>query len=117
MKNEDSEEFDEDLLHQLIESLNNIKNGKIRKIKEFNLKVDPYSPKVAQIVKDMKELENQGFQFEGAEASFELLIKKTFGLHRKFFDLIGFRVIIEKNPDEKKIIFTFIRLILPPMCQ
>ncbi|KHO47784.1 MAG: hypothetical protein QT00_C0002G0446 [archaeon GW2011_AR5] len=33
MKNEDSEEFDEDLLHQLIESLNNIKNGKIRKIK------------------------------------------------------------------------------------
>ena len=69
----------------------------IRKIKDFKLQVDPDSPKVMQIVKELKELENQGFQFEGAEASFELLIKKTFGLHRKFFELIGFRVIVEKR--------------------
>ncbi len=71
----------------------------IRKIKEFNLKVDPDSPKVAQIVKEMKELESQGFQFEGAEASLELLIKKTFGLHRKFFVLTGFRLIVEKRKE------------------
>jgi 2-isopropylmalate synthase len=71
----------------------------IRKIKDFKLKVDPDSPKVAQIVKELKELENQGFQFEGAEASFELLIKKTFGLHRKFFDLVGFRLIVEKRKE------------------
>ncbi len=69
----------------------------IRKIKDFKLKVDPDSPKVAQVIRELKELENQGFQFEGAEASFELLIKKTFGLHRKFFDLTGFRVIDEKR--------------------
>ncbi len=71
----------------------------IRKIKDFKLKVDPDSPKVAQIVKELKDLENQGFQFEGAEASFELLIKKTFGLHRKFFDLAGFRLIVEKRKE------------------
>ncbi|MBI5056670.1 MAG: citramalate synthase [Nitrospirae bacterium] len=71
----------------------------IRKIKDFKLKVDPDSPKVTQIVKELKELENQGFQFEGAEASFELLIKKTFGLHRKFFDLMGFRLIVEKREE------------------
>jgi len=71
----------------------------IRKAKEFNLKIDPDSPKITQIIKEMKELENQGFQFEGAEASFELLMKKTFGLYRKFFDLIGFRVIIEKRKE------------------
>ncbi|MBI5195550.1 MAG: citramalate synthase [Nitrospirae bacterium] len=71
----------------------------IKKIKEFNLKVDPDSPKVAQIVKEMKELESQGFQFEGAEASLELLIKKTFGLHRKFFVLAGFRLIVEKRKE------------------
>jgi len=73
------------------------KSNIIRKIKEFKLKIDPDSPKVLEIVKEMKELENQGFQFEGAEASLELLIKKTFGLHRKFFDLIGFRVIVSKR--------------------
>lgn len=71
----------------------------IRKIKDFNLKVEPDSPKVNQIVKELKELENQGFQFEGAEASLELLMKKTFGLHRKFFDLMGFRVIISKRKE------------------
>jgi 2-isopropylmalate synthase len=71
----------------------------IRKIQDFKLKVDPDSPKVLQIVKDLKELENQGYQFEGADASFELLVKKTFGLHRKFFDLIGFRVIVSKRKE------------------
>lgn len=75
------------------------KSNIIRKIEDFKLKIDPDSPKVAEIVREMKELENQGFQFEGAEASLELLIKKTFGLHRKFFDLIGFRVIDEKRKE------------------
>jgi 2-isopropylmalate synthase len=77
------------------------KSNIIKKIKEFNLKVDPDSPKVLQIIKQLKDLESQGFQFEGAEASFELLMKKTFKLHRKFFDLIGFRVIVEKKDESE----------------
>src|SRR4030065_1786244 len=51
------------------------------------------------MVTTLKNLENEGFQFEGAEASFELLMKKELGLHRRFFDLIGFRVIIEKRKE------------------
>jgi 2-isopropylmalate synthase len=73
----------------------------VRKIKDFKLKIDPDDPKVAGVVTSLKELENQGFQFEGAEASFELLIKKTFGLYRKFFDLIGFRVIVSKRKESE----------------
>jgi 2-isopropylmalate synthase len=75
------------------------KSNVIRKAKEFNLQIDPDSPKVTKIVRELKDLENQGFQFEGAEASFELLMRKAFGLHRKFFDLIGFRVIVEKRKE------------------
>ncbi len=75
------------------------KSNIIRKIKDFKLNIDPDSPKVNQIVKDLKDLENQGFQFEGAEASLELLIKKMFGHYRKFFDLKGFRVIVEKRKE------------------
>jgi 2-isopropylmalate synthase len=71
----------------------------LRKAREFGLKVDPADPKVQEIVSSLKELESQGFQFEGAEASFELLMKKALGLHRRFFDLIGFRVIIEKRKE------------------
>jgi 2-isopropylmalate synthase len=75
------------------------KSNILRKAKEFNLKADTDSPEISQVAREMKELESQGFQFEGAEASFELLMKKAFGLHRKFFDLFGFRVIIEKRKE------------------
>lgn len=45
-----------------------------------------------QIVQDIKQLEAEGYQFEGAEASFELLIKKAQGKYTPFFELQGFRV-------------------------
>ena len=45
---------------------------------------------------ELKELENQGYQFEAAEGSFELLMRRAKGQRRKFFDLIGYRVTVEK---------------------
>jgi len=51
----------------------------------------------------IKELEMRGYQFEGAEGSLELLIKKALGLHKKYFDLIGFRVIVEKKEKNQPI--------------
>ncbi|MCX5717812.1 MAG: citramalate synthase [Nitrospirae bacterium] len=75
------------------------KSNILRKAKEFNIHIAPDSPQLQDILNRLKELEHQGFQFEGAEASFELLLKKALGLHRKFFDLIGFRVIVEKRKE------------------
>jgi 2-isopropylmalate synthase len=69
----------------------------LRKAEEFGINLDSDSPQLQDMVTTLKNLENEGFQFEGAEASFELLMKKALGLHRKFFDLIGFRVIVEKR--------------------
>jgi 2-isopropylmalate synthase len=69
----------------------------LRKAKEFGIELSPGSPQLQDILQRLKELENQGYQFEAAEASFELLMKKALGLHRRFFDLIGFRVIVEKR--------------------
>jgi len=76
------------------------KSNIIRKAQEFGIKLDPDSPELKELVAILKDLENQGFQFEAAEASFELLMKKHLGLYRKFFDLLGFRVIVEKRRDE-----------------
>jgi 2-isopropylmalate synthase len=78
------------------------KSNILRKAAEFGIKLDPDSPQVHDIVTELKELENQGFQFEGAEASFELLMKKALGLHKRFFDLIGFRVIVEKRKEKEE---------------
>jgi 2-isopropylmalate synthase len=75
------------------------KSNVLRKAEEFGIQLDPDSPQVQDMVTTLKNLENEGFQFEGAEASFELLMKKSLGLHRRFFDLIGFRVIVEKRKE------------------
>jgi 2-isopropylmalate synthase len=75
------------------------KSNILRKAKEFNIKIDPESPQLHNILNDLKKLEHQGFQFEAAEASFELLLKKALGLHKKFFDLMGFRLIVEKRKE------------------
>ncbi|MBF0330006.1 MAG: citramalate synthase [Nitrospirae bacterium] len=74
----------------------------LRKAEEFKIRLDADSPEVQGILDRMKGLEHQGFQFEGAEASFELLLKKALGLHRRFFDLIGFRVIDEKRHENEE---------------
>ncbi len=78
------------------------KSNILRKASEFGIKLDPDSPQIQDIVTRLKDLENQGFQFEGAEASFELLMKKSLGLHKRFFDLVGFRVIVEKRKEQEE---------------
>jgi 2-isopropylmalate synthase len=71
----------------------------LRKAEEFGIRLSIDSAQLQDIITQLKELESQGFQFEGAEASFELLMKKELGLHKRFFDLVGFRVIIEKRKE------------------
>lgn len=65
------------------------------KAQEYNLDVGN-DEQTRKILERIKELENRGYQFEGAEASFELLVKKTLGTYQPFFKLLGFRVIVEK---------------------
>lgn len=57
------------------------------------------SPEAEQIFKAMKEAEKVGYQYEGAEASFELLTRKALGNYKPFFQLLGFRGIVEKFQD------------------
>jgi 2-isopropylmalate synthase len=72
------------------------------KAKEFGLDPEEVTPAVRKVLAEVKELENRGFQFEGAEASFELLLQKTAnGRRSRFFRLIGFRVIDEKRSEEE----------------
>lgn len=73
------------------------KSNLIYKAKDFGLDVDSDDPRINKVLEDLKVLENKGFQYEGAEASFELLIAKAMGTFRKFFDLLSFRVIDEKR--------------------
>jgi 2-isopropylmalate synthase len=52
---------------------------------------------VDRVLKKIKQLEDQGYQFEGAEGSFELIVQEARGLYQPYFDLRGFRIISEKK--------------------
>ena len=65
-----------------------------------------------KILNEVQELENKGYQFEAAEASFELLVKKVMGTHKSFFQLEKFHVTIEKNSAGKMISQATVKLIV-----
>ncbi len=71
------------------------------KAQQYGLNLKSDSPVVRKILKELKELEHEGFQYEGAEASFELLIQEALKKREKYFKLHGFRVIDEKREEGK----------------
>ena len=69
----------------------------LAKAKKYGLDLEHLSPKAREIVDKLKEMEHLGYQFEAAEGSFEILIKKSLQQMSDYFELEGFRVIIEKR--------------------
>ncbi|MGD0090979.1 MAG: citramalate synthase [Planctomycetota bacterium] len=63
--------------------------------RKFNLDERPQDLK--KVLQRVRELENEGHTFEAADASFELLVRKTLNKHQPFFDLLGFRVVTMVN--------------------
>lgn len=73
----------------------------LHKAEQWNLKLDPKDPVLPIIINELKEQENLGFQYEGAEASFELLMRQAMGLQRNYFKFKSFRVMNHKYRMDK----------------
>lgn len=71
----------------------------LHKVADLNIDLKKGSKEMKKILEALKDLEAEGYEFEAADASFELLVKKKIGCHRQFFDLKGFRVIVERRED------------------
>jgi 2-isopropylmalate synthase len=52
---------------------------------------------LTQILNQVQDLEHAGYEFEAAEASFDLLVKKAAGLYHPWFERLAYRVNIEHN--------------------
>ncbi len=76
----------------------------IEKAKKFDVDLTKGSPEIRSVLDHVMQLEHGGYSFEGAEASFELLLKKSLGMYQKVFELKGFRLIIEKRGPEEEVI-------------
>jgi 2-isopropylmalate synthase len=71
----------------------------VQKAQELAVKIDKKSPEAKELLKALQEKELQGYQFEGADASFELFMKKHLKKYPPFFKLEGFRIHTEKKAD------------------
>jgi 2-isopropylmalate synthase len=74
----------------------------LAKAEQFNINLDSKDPVTIEILENLKEMENKGYQFEGAEASFELLMRRALGTLENHFSVIGFRVIDTKRHEDEK---------------
>jgi 2-isopropylmalate synthase len=67
------------------------------KAKTLGLKIEEKSPQALAILEEIKRLENQGYEFEAADASFELLVRKALGEYTPYFELGDYHVSIRKD--------------------
>ncbi|MEG4082185.1 citramalate synthase [Microcoleus sp. POL10_C6] len=72
----------------------------LAKARTFGMDLDRKNPACRQILEKLKDLESQGYQFEGAEASFELLMREALGKRKHLFEIKGFQVHCDKGKEE-----------------
>ena len=71
----------------------------IERAAQFQPKLDKQSPQIKELISELVELESKGYQYEGAEGSFDLLMRKAFGGRKELFSRCGFRVMCERRDD------------------
>ena len=67
------------------------------RLADAGLSVEPGDPRLARILEVVKEREDQGYAFDGAQASFELLAREELGLLPRFFEIKRYRATVERR--------------------
>ncbi|MDA8336763.1 MAG: citramalate synthase [Peptococcaceae bacterium] len=82
----------------LVSELSGISNL-LYKLNELKYSPDWTDADRRRVIEEIKELENQGYQFEGAEGSFELMVRRVYEGYREPFQLESLRIMVEKRED------------------
>lgn len=78
----------------------------LKKIQKIAPNITKTSPETAEIMSRLKTLEHEGYQFEGAESTFELVIRKQLGKYKPFFEIENFKTMGER-PDQESLFSAF----------
>ena len=73
------------------------KGNILHKAAELCPDLETATEQAREVLQEVKELEARGYQFEGAEGSFELLLRRAQPGYRPFFELLDFLVLVEKR--------------------
>jgi 2-isopropylmalate synthase len=70
-----------------------------QKAEQYGIEISSKDPVAMQVLEELKQLEHEGFQYEAAEGSFELLLNQALGRVKRYFELVGFRVLVSKTDE------------------
>ncbi len=76
--------------------------------RRYNIEIDKAA--IRRVLERVQDLENEGYQFEAAEASFDLLLRKEIGRYRPFFKLDHYRVVVLKTTDADSVVEATVKL-------
>jgi 2-isopropylmalate synthase len=71
----------------------------VKRLAEAGIEVDAGDKRLGRLLTRVKEMEDQGFSFDSAQASFELLARRFLGQLPKFFEVDRYRVSVERRDD------------------
>ncbi|MCX7885788.1 MAG: citramalate synthase [Verrucomicrobiae bacterium] len=81
------------------------------KARELGIHLDKDSPEAKEILRQLKQLEHAGYEYEAADASFHILVQKLLKRHKPFFRLLAYRVIMDRHGDgQHKIVEASVKL-------
>ncbi|MDO7906000.1 citramalate synthase [Paenibacillus sp. JX-17] len=82
----------------------------VSKAQEMGIDFDATSPPAREVIDKIKNLEHQGYQFEGADASLELLIREANGQVRELFTFESFKILVEKTAGRSVVSEAFVKI-------
>ncbi|MED4957338.1 citramalate synthase [Paenibacillus sp. FSL R5-0527] len=82
----------------------------VSKAQEMGIDFDPENESTRAVISKIKELEHQGYQFEGADASLELLLRQANGELKELFVFESFKMLVEKTADRPVVSEAFVKL-------
>ncbi len=69
----------------------------LMKAHELGMDLDKDTPQVREILRQLKQQEHAGYEYEAADGSFHILVQKLLKKHRPFFKLLAYRVIMDRH--------------------
>lgn len=69
----------------------------IKSIQKVDQSITKDSKEAQDIIDELKKLEHEGYQYEGAESSFELVVRKALGKYTPSFKINDFKTIVEHS--------------------
>src|SRR5690606_12192411 len=80
------------------------------KSQELGLDLNLQSAESRQVIERIKNMEHQGYQFEGADASLELMLREASGQFEEHFTVESFKILVERSADRPVVSEAIVKL-------